>query len=70
MSDHVVFFSYNGADRAASVQRIAVLLDDRSDMHQRWRQIPGERWVPNLERAIGEASALAVFIGKDDQGPW
>ena len=72
MSDHVVFFSYNGADRR-DVERIAVLLDDRSDMHvwlDRWRLIPGERWVPNLERAIGEASACAVFIGKDDQGPW
>jgi hypothetical protein len=67
-----VFLSYNREDEEA-VEKIAVYLEDCTGLKpwlDKWRLIPGEDWVENLERGLPSSSTCAVFVGKSGKGPW
>lgn len=70
-ADRFLFLSYNGLDReiVQSVQQRLKGLNiptffDREQLN------PGLPWFDALQDAIGNARALAVFIGKDGLGTW
>jgi hypothetical protein len=67
-----VFLSYNSEDRDA-VEKIAVCLADQFNLRpwfDKWQLIPGEPWLPHLERGLKAAAACAVFVGGSGKGPW
>jgi hypothetical protein len=67
-----VFLSYNSEDRDA-VEQIAVYLADCTGLKpwlDKWKLIPGEDWVENLERGLRSALTCAIFVGKSGEGPW
>ncbi len=60
-----VFLSHNSADKAA-VEVVALGLRDEAGVRpclDKWALVPGESWIPNLERAIEGSRAVAVFFG-------
>jgi len=66
-----VFLSHNSQDKPR-VRELARLLDDRGirvwlDEDQ---LIPGESWLPSLEKGIKGSTTGAVLVGKDGLGPW
>lgn len=67
-----VFLSYNSEDREP-VEKIAVYLADCAGINpwlDKWKLIPGEDWVQNLERGLNSSSSCVVFVGQSGQGPW
>ncbi|HET9209350.1 MAG TPA: tetratricopeptide repeat protein [Thermoanaerobaculia bacterium] len=66
-----VFLSHNSKDKP-EVRQIAEALEDRGIrvwLDER-ELIPGRPWVPELERIIGIAPAVAVFVGENGIGDW
>jgi hypothetical protein len=66
-----VFLSHNSKDKPA-VRLIADALENRGIrvwLDER-ELIPGRPWIPELERIIGIAPAVAVFVGENGIGPW
>lgn len=66
-----VFLAHNGADKRA-VRKLAERLEARGlrpwlDVEE---LIPGQPWVPALEKAIESVRSAAVIVGKDGIGPW
>lgn len=66
-----LFLSFNSADRNTVLQVLKLLQQrgvtafvDQADL------TPGLPWVPELERALREARAVAVFLGREDLGAW
>jgi hypothetical protein len=67
-----VFLSYNSEDRD-EVQKIAIYLDDRTDLDpwlDRWDLIAGDPWQEGLQQGLSNAKSCAVFVGRSGQGPW
>jgi hypothetical protein len=64
-----VFLSYNSADRAA-VQRVRALLQARGlSPYVDSENLPlGQNWFERLEQALGQARAVAVFLGPSGLG--
>jgi hypothetical protein len=69
---YAVFLSYNSEDREA-VEQLAIYLQDRANLPlwlDKWKLIPGESWVENLERGLAESATCAIFVGQSGKGPW
>jgi hypothetical protein len=71
MSNFHVFLSYDSNDSLA-VEKIATSLRDRGlkiwlDI---WELRPGMGAQANLEKALKESGAMAVFVGSHGLGPW
>ena len=66
-----VFLSYSARDRE-SVGRIAQRLraGGVEPWFDRWSLTGGERWQPNVECALADCRACAVFVGEGDLGGW
>ena len=66
-----VFLSHNATDKPA-VEALAQRLNAAGVgvWLDKWNLIPGDPWQPALEKALGECSSCAVFIGADGFGPW
>lgn len=70
--EHDVFLSHNSADGTA-VEAVAKRLIDEVGLRpflDSWHLVPGEPWIPALERAIARSTAVAVFVGPQGMGPW
>lgn len=60
-----VFLSHNSADKAA-VEEIATWLRDEVGLRpflDKWHLVPGEPWIPAIERAIEGSATVAMFFG-------
>src|SRR5271165_3487185 len=70
-SSYDLFLSYNSTDHVA-VKDIADRLREvgLEPFLDRWYLVPGMRWRPELEKALGSCKAVAIFVGKDQMGPW
>lgn len=71
-NDYDVFLSHNGADEAA-VEEIAARLRDEERLRpflDKWHLVPGESWIPALERALEQSTTVAVFFGPAGVGTW
>jgi tetratricopeptide (TPR) repeat protein len=67
-----VFLSHNSADKAA-VEVVALRLRDAAGVRpflDKWALVPGESWIPGLERALEGSGAVAVFFGPEGVGRW
>src|SRR5205085_1431468 len=67
-----VFLSYSGQDRAL-VQKLAVYLADDAKLNpwfDQWFLIPGQSWIPDLQKGLEDSLSCAVFIGKSGQASW
>ena len=66
-----VFLSYSWRDRGA-VEQVAHALGERGlkPFLDRWYLNPGQNWVRELERILGDCAAVAVFAGASGLGPW
>jgi hypothetical protein len=67
-----VFLSHNSADKAA-VEVVALRLRDEAGVRpflDKWALVPGESWIPGLERAIEGSGVVAVFFGPEGVGRW
>ncbi len=66
-----VFLSHNSRDKPA-VEAIAEELKARKIevWLDKWNLRPGRRWQKELEKAIEQSRAVAVFVGADGLGPW
>jgi len=67
-----VFLSHSSADKPA-VETIAVRLRDEAGLRpflDKWHLVPGESWMPALERAIERSTTVAVFFGPQGRGVW
>ena len=67
-----VFLSHSSADKP-TVEAIAVRLRDEAGLRpflDKWDLVPGESWIPALERAIERSTTVAVFFGPQGRGAW
>ncbi len=67
-----VFLSHCVADEAA-VEAIArrLLAEERlRPFLDKWDLVPGESWLPAIERALSQSKAVAVFFGPGGPGQW
>jgi len=66
-----VFLSHNSKDKPA-VRQIAEALKARGLQVwlDEWELIPGRPWIPELEKIIETARAVAVCVGENGLGPW
>lgn len=70
MSD--VFLSHNSADKPA-VKALAHRLRQQEGIEpwlDEWNLIPGQPWQADIEQALQECKACAVFISPSGFGPW
>jgi len=70
-SGYDVFLSHNSADKPA-VEAIAGRLQAAGlrPFFDAWCLIPGEPWIPALERALTRSAVIAVFVGPHGKGAW
>lgn len=66
-----VFLSHGSADKPA-VEAIARQLQDAgiTPFLDKWHLIPGRIWQDDLEKALEESRACAIFVGAEGLGPW
>jgi len=67
-----VFISYNSSEKEA-VEQIAGDLKNCAGLEvwlDKWKAVPGEPSVQTLEAGINRSKTCAVFLGKNDKGPW
>lgn len=67
-----VFLSHNGADKT-SVELIARRLSEEVGIKpflDKWHLIPEISWQAELEKALYNSAAVAVFIGPSGVSPW
>ncbi len=67
-----VFLSHCSADKPA-VEAIAVRLRDEAGLRpflDKWALVPGESWMPALERGLERSTTVAVFFGTRGRGAW
>ena len=67
-----VFLSYASPDRA-EVEKLALRLEDEAGLKvflDKWRLVPGERFIPGLQDALRASSSCAVFLGRQNIRPW
>jgi hypothetical protein len=66
-----VFLSHSGVDKPA-VEELAVRLrrEGIEPWLDEWNLVPGDPWQPALERALGDCSTCAVFIGPGGFSAW
>ncbi|HKB03395.1 MAG TPA: toll/interleukin-1 receptor domain-containing protein [Gemmataceae bacterium] len=66
-----VFLPHNSADKPA-VEALAGRL--RAEGLEPWLDllhvIPGDPWLPAIEKALGQCASVAVCVGPSDFGPW
>jgi hypothetical protein len=70
-SRYDVFLSYSSVDHGV-VEDIAQKLRDKGlePFLDRWTLVPGVRWRPELEKALGSCKAVAIFVGPGEMGSW
>lgn len=71
MSEPLLFLSHAG-EEAAAARELARRLEQAGvpvwlDVE---RLRPGDRWMESLERALGEATAFAVYVGRSGVARW
>lgn len=66
-----VFLSHSSADKPA-VEAIAKKLREAGikPFLDKWHLIPGRIWQEELEKALEESRACAIFVGNEGLGPW
>jgi hypothetical protein len=67
-----VFLSYSSRDKDA-VEHIARRLLNDAKLRpwlDQWDAVPGRQFISQLQRALSESCACAVFRGQQDLGPW
>src|SRR5262245_62611313 len=71
MPNHYVFLSHSSEDKA-SVERLGRKLEAAGirTWLDKWNLVPGNRWQEDIEDALANCSACAVFIGVGVIGPW
>jgi formylglycine-generating enzyme required for sulfatase activity len=70
--EYDVFLSHSSAD-VAMVEEIAGRLQEEAELVpflEKWDLIPGESWVPALERALTISKTVAVFFGQQPMEAW
>jgi len=70
--EYDVFLSHNSADKAA-VEAVARRLREETKLRpflDRWHLVPGESWLPALERAVKGSKTVAVFFGAEGMSAW
>src|SRR6266404_8138450 len=65
------FLSHNGADKPL-VEALANELENRriSCWLDKWNLVPGDPWLPAIEKALGQCDTCVVFFGPRGLGPW
>jgi WD40 repeat protein len=68
---HHVFLSHSSLDKP-SVERLGQKLEAVGirTWLDKWNLVPGNRWQEDIEEALANCSACAVFIGVGVIGPW
>ncbi|HEY6540992.1 MAG TPA: TIR domain-containing protein [Ktedonobacteraceae bacterium] len=71
IGDFDVFLCHNNKDKRA-VKEIGEKLKEHNILPwlDDWDLPPGRPWQPLLEKQIGRIKAAAVFVSKNDMGPW
>ena len=66
-----LFLSHNSADKPA-VEALAIRLraSGIEPWLDKWNLIPGNPWQEEIEQALSNCKACAVFIGPSGMGPW
>jgi WD40 repeat protein len=66
-----VFLSHSSADKPA-VEEIAHKLREKGvePFLDKWHLVPGKVWQEELESALEDSGACAIFIGSEGLGPW
>jgi len=69
--DFDVFLCHNNRDKP-KVKEIGEKLKNRGILPwlDEWELPPGQPWQPLLEQQIGKIKSAAVFVSKNDMGPW
>lgn len=71
MTTYDVFLSHNDADRAAVAAVAAKLVEaGLRPFLDRWHLVPGESFMPALEKALEDSRAVAVFFGPAGVSAW
>ncbi|MEM7160739.1 MAG: TIR domain-containing protein, partial [Myxococcota bacterium] len=72
MAEYDVFLSHSSTDEQA-VEEIAGRLRTEFELRpyfKRWMLVPGELWLPAIEKAIDTSTTIAVFLGPGQMGVW
>src|ERR1035438_9587549 len=67
-----VFLSYNKMDKEV-VTDLAHRLTNRAQIRvwlDQWNLIPGDEWMPDIERALATCRSVAVLFGPRGTSPW
>lgn len=66
-----VFLCHNSQDKP-EVMRVGRRLKDRGILPwlDEWNVRPGFSWLKAMETQINNINSVAVFVGKNDFGPW
>lgn len=67
-----VFLSHNNKDKPA-VEMLAIRLIEEAQLNvwfDKWNLVPGESWPEEIENALYQSSACAVFLGPHEFGDW
>ena len=69
--DFDVFLCHNNKDKPA-VKEIGEKLKEHGILPwlDEWELPPGRPWQPLLEKQIGKIKSAAVFVSRNDMGPW
>ena len=66
-----VFLSHASPDKPlVEVLGKRLMAENLRPWLDKWNLIPGEPWQPQIELALADCIACAVFIGSGDRGPW
>jgi len=69
--DFDVFLCHNNKDKPA-VKEVGEKLKEQGILPwlDEWELPPGRPWLPLVEQQIGKIKSAAVFVSKNDMGPW
>jgi len=69
---HDAFFSHSHSYKQM-VEDIAIYMEDEYTLKiwlDRWKLIPGERWIPEIEKSLNESKSCIVFLGEKNSMGW
>lgn len=69
---HDAFFSHSHSSKQ-TVEDIARYMEDAYALKiwlDRWKLVPGEKWIPEIEKSLNKSKSCIVFLGEKNSMGW